>query len=417
MANDLFIKYTEPDAGNPITPCTDYWTSPSLWLSDPPGESGNVVDAGTARVGRRCMINVRVSSKSGTPKAPTRVQLWVCNFTIAVGPAGSVRSLNPANPPAGKIITVNPGPSSAAPGVGAVAWTPTADDLINAPGGAGHLCLAGNAFFASPDSELADGAQITDPTTRLDICGNRHHGQRNIAVQAVNAGGDEMKFRMQAGNPGGKNEKFQFEVAELRPKVLDPTELSHLASTQFAGVLGDIPTGPGHGKSKLPGHLGTGKLKIPHLGTGKLKIPHLGTGKLRIPRSLLRDLQLAQIGQDAPAFPQITDFGDTPEEAFERTLKGTVPILLRAGDRVLLGDRHSAVHPATSGAESFDIASDDGQAGTDLTLALPPGEEQTVTFSATVGAQKPGAVSIFDVTQKAPDGQVLGGARILALAT
>src|SRR5947209_14378940 len=98
MSGSLYVKFSATDTGaRPIVPCgapNIVWENQSLWLSDP--SNGSTL-AG-AKVGKQVNINATVSSESATftPDQNSgffvQVQIWVCDFTLAIGPKGGVAS-------------------------------------------------------------------------------------------------------------------------------------------------------------------------------------------------------------------------------------------------------------------------------------------------------------------------------------
>jgi hypothetical protein len=237
VANDLYIKYHAQDAGvRPIPSCGQNppwpWLATSISMTD---VNGNVLNK--AKVGEACKICVRVDSKESTyPTFPRpKVQVWVCDFTLGVGP-GSVRQYNGSIPEAGisgSVISLTPGAAnsvaSGAPGLAKIDWTPEDGDLrnVNADGEA-HMCIAANVYYEGPDAPGAEGA-VMPPPDFIDVCGNQHHAQLNIAIQP--AGPTITSVPLQVLGPKGGD----FEV-ELRPakafqgRVLGLPELERIAA-------------------------------------------------------------------------------------------------------------------------------------------------------------------------------------------
>jgi hypothetical protein len=236
MANDLYIKYHAQDAGaRPIPTCGQNppwpWLATSITMTDP---AGNLISK--AKVDEACKICVQVDSKESTyPAGPRpRVQVWVCDFTLGVGP-GSVRQYNGSIPEAGltsSVISMTPGAAdsvaSGAPGRAKIDWTPADGDLrnVNADGEA-HMCIAANVYYEGPDAPGAEGAPMPPPDY-VDICGNQHHAQLNIAIQPATV--ITTAVPLQVWGPKGGD----FEV-EIRPakafqgRVLGLQDLERIA--------------------------------------------------------------------------------------------------------------------------------------------------------------------------------------------
>src|SRR4051794_5134152 len=159
----LFIKFRANDTGTrPINPCTGFWESPSLWLT-------GGFDASTAKVDVVNTIHAVVDNMaSGQEKTGVRVQVWVCNYTIGVGPGG----VTPSSPggASGSIRTIGT-IAAGASGEATIDWTPTEDDLVNAADpNSGHVCLGANCYTLT--DAVPEGAQWTPQAGFLDICGN-----------------------------------------------------------------------------------------------------------------------------------------------------------------------------------------------------------------------------------------------------
>jgi hypothetical protein len=228
----LFIKYRQDDTGiRPIKPCADFWVSPSLWLT-------GGLDATTAKVGVVNTIHAVVDNMTDAPqKTGVRVQVWVCNFTIGVGPAavtpsspggasGSIRTIGAVDAGAGGEVTVD--------------WTPTEDDLINSSDpNSGHVCLGANSFTLT--DAAPEGAQWTAQSGFLDICGNQHHAQKNIAVRKV-VPGIKTVFHLKLANPELETRRFVVRVREVvQHEQLGLGEREHLLSGALVEPIGLRP--------------------------------------------------------------------------------------------------------------------------------------------------------------------------------
>jgi hypothetical protein len=224
---DLIIRYRAGDTGvRPIpnscgaNDSPPPWLSDSLWLSTPDG----LTTLPKAKVGQACKINVLLASLNaqftqdpGT--VPLRVQVWVANGWIGVGPVGvpSTSVFAQATPPpvnlAAGVITKN------APDIARVDWTPASTDLdastIDPATGEAHMCIAANVAWLG-SSPASEGALVTSGA--LNICGNQHHGQRNIQIEPGT--GDEARaFRINLSNPGEEEDVFQLLVEERRGRL------------------------------------------------------------------------------------------------------------------------------------------------------------------------------------------------------
>jgi hypothetical protein len=160
----LLIRRDGADAGaRPIDPCTNFWSSPDLFVQG--GPSNTQAQQGVAHT-----IKARVKNISTSAVEDVNVEAWVCDFTAGPLPTGQLT-------PPGRVTGFRPGPLGA--GASAVIdcspkWTPTADQVkMNE----GHLCLAANTWAELPSP---DGAELG--TGLLKICCDSHHGQCNIGL-------------------------------------------------------------------------------------------------------------------------------------------------------------------------------------------------------------------------------------------
>jgi hypothetical protein len=214
----LFIKYQSGDAGvRPINPCTGFWVSPSLWLT-------GGIDATTAQVGVVNTIHAVVDNMaSGQEKTGVRVQVWVCDFTIGVGPA-AVTASSPGGA-AGTIRTIGTVLAGAS-GEATIDWTPTEDDLINNNDPtSGHVCLGANCYTLT--DSVPEGAQWTPMAQFLNICGDQHHAQKNIQVSLL-VPGILTTFYLRVANGLTRPERFNLAVREASLEQLGLAEREHL---------------------------------------------------------------------------------------------------------------------------------------------------------------------------------------------
>jgi hypothetical protein len=244
---DLYIKYQTGDDGTrPINPCTNFWASPSVWITD---SSGNGLNE--ARVGQDNIINVQVDSKSATAKSGVKVQVWVCDFTLGgVGPAAVLVS-GSAGGPSGRTGTVPTGVSSNAPGIAQVHWTPAEADLLNSPEpNKGHLCIGANAYFEGMPPE-----GVIRSSGLLDVCNDQHHGWKNITViKTINL--VEATFSFRVANPAVEVEEFLLTVEELdRELAMGQLEQEQLLTVGFVDLRGGKDGDGGEGEEIPPGCL------------------------------------------------------------------------------------------------------------------------------------------------------------------
>jgi hypothetical protein len=353
MAGDLYIKYQNGDDGTrPINPCTNFWASPSVWLSD---SNGNGINE--AKVGSDNIINVQVDSKSATAKSGVKVQVWVCDFTLGgVGPAAALIS-GSSGGPAGRTGSVSTGVSSNAPGIAQVHWTPIDDpahgisDLINSPEpNKGHVCVGANVYV---EGTAPEGTIKTSGL--LDVCNDQHHAWKNITVVKT-IGLRLVEFSFRVVNPSQEVEEFALAVAELdRELAMGQLEQEQLLTAGFVDLRGGKdPNGDGD-----------------------------GDGDIR---------------------PECLD------EPLERKR------LREGGELVLTGlEEPIPLRPAKDPARAVDVVAEEDR-GRELKLPITPGDRVPVTLRAALGESEAGEVHTFDITQTAGDGRVIGGARVIAVA-
>jgi hypothetical protein len=350
MADVLYIKYQASDNGTrPIDPNANFWTSPSVWLTDANGNGLN----NQAVVGQDNVINVQVDSLSATALSGVKVQVWVDDFTLGgVGPDAVV--IGGTISASGVTSTVPTAVSSSAGGVAQVHWTPNDAYLINSPlMNQGHVCVGANVYVegASPEGAIKTSGL-------LDVLGNQHHAQKNIAViKTVNLRGQKeqlVQFALRAVNTAPQRGEFGIVVTEPDPKVaLGPLEKEQLLTASFV-ELAPVATPVG-------GPVG-----------GPVGRP---------------------VGEPAE--------------------RGR----LRAGGQLVLAGLEQPVvlRPAQQKATALAVIGHVGR-GNAITLAMEPGDRIPVTLQATLGGEV-GDIHVFDITQTAGDGTVVGGARIIAVNT
>jgi hypothetical protein len=272
MPDDLFIQYQSADTGGAIVPCSDYWLSPSIWLS------GDAVDASTARAdaagSRENLINVRVHSTSPNEKT-VQVQVWPCNYLIAAAPGGKLPGV-PLSGFTGEIPSVRQG----VPGQVEIAgWKPKLSDFDPVPGfppppsvGAGlvHICLVANCFTRDIDTGGPDGIEVTSTSSAFLFCMQgleRHHAQKNILVQKVTARAKPMmEMVIGALNPRPDAHDFTVDIADIpgrlsREHLIFLLQGGHVVHARnprpHVGVLPPDEVGPLNGRFALPETDGT----------------------------------------------------------------------------------------------------------------------------------------------------------------
>lgn len=193
----LLIRRDGSDVGNrPIEPCTNYWSSPDLFLQGGPSNT-------QAQAGVDHRIKVRVKNIHSSAVEDVNVEAWVCDFTAGPLPTGQI------DPP-GRVTGFRAGTLGA--GASAVIdcspmWRPTdAQVTINN----GHLCLAANTWADLPQP---DGNELPAGGT-LKVCCDSHHAQTNISLISAPRGAEAtlgMFLRAPEGQP------VLTGILELRP--------------------------------------------------------------------------------------------------------------------------------------------------------------------------------------------------------
>lgn len=302
MPDDLYIQYRNGDSGSAIVPCSDYWVSPSIWLS------GAAVDAGTARAdasgSHDNFVNVKVHSRSRSPKT-VHVQIWPCNFLIAAAPAGRL----PRVPLSGFIGEIA-GVADGSPGeVEIRGWKPRLSDLDAVPGhpappsagpGLAHICLVANCFTRDTEPGGPDGFEITSATQPFGYCAvgaERHHGQKNILVQKLTPeGAPLMELVLGALNPHHDAREFTVDIADVggrlsREHLVFLLQGGHVVHARDPHVHAEVPSpdevGPLNGRFVVPETDGTVVLRRSPFPLRHLELRSDGHGaaklRLRIP--------------------------------------------------------------------------------------------------------------------------------------
>jgi hypothetical protein len=354
MADALYIKYQPGDNGTrPINPCTNFWNSPSIWLTDANGNGLN----NQAAVGQDNVINVQVDSLANVALTAVKVQVWVDDFTLGgVGPDAVV--VNGTITPSGLTSTVPTAVSSNAAGIAQIHWTPNDAYLINSPlPNQGHVCVGANTYVegASPEGAIKTSGL-------LDVCGNQHHGWKNIAVikTTMLQKAQLARFALRVVNVGPERGEFRVGVTELGPELaMGPLEKEQLLTAPFVDLV-------------------------------------------RTPRTAEDEN-----GSDDENDSQNIRPGCLDEPLERKRLR-------QGGQLVLTGlEKPIQLRPAATSATELAVIGQAGR-GKEVKLIIEPGDRVPLTFQATI-AGEPGEVHAFDITQTAGDGRILGGARIIAV--
>jgi hypothetical protein len=169
----LLMRRDGADTGaRPIDPCTNFWSSPDLFVSG--GTSNTQAQQGVVHT-----IRARVKNISTQAVEDVNVEAWVCDYTAGPLPTGQIS-------PPGKVSGFRPGTLGA--GASAVidcspTWTPTAAQVAM---NNGHLCLAANTWAELP---RPDGVELPAAGT-LKICCDSHHAQCNISLVGTGESGE-----------------------------------------------------------------------------------------------------------------------------------------------------------------------------------------------------------------------------------
>jgi hypothetical protein len=195
--SDTYIKYYDnsaSDTDNGTRPIPNCGAGPNYpWMSSSIGfvdTAGNPLPSYLPRLGQPCRIFVRVDSKETVyPPQPPRVkvQIWVCDFTLGVGPASVRQYTGGSFDQAGMTSSVQTQIAAGTPAYAYFPWTPAPGDMRNVnPDGQAHMCIGANVFR---DGEPAPEGPMPPPDV-IDICKNQHHGQRNITILPIMDAGD-----------------------------------------------------------------------------------------------------------------------------------------------------------------------------------------------------------------------------------
>jgi hypothetical protein len=363
---DLFIKWSTanpndtgtrpiPGCGQPNGP--PVWGNASIWMSNP-NTNATLNQAG---VGQQAKINVVVTNKGeSTFQSPDQfgtfltVQVWVCNYAIAVGPNG-------ARPSAGGATGLSSTFTGNLPGNGgqaafSVLWTPDQSDMLNVVNGQGHLCIAANALWegTTPPPE----SQLLPPPGVVSICGDGtqmaggHHGQRNIFIGATAMKIQMMKVQMDVFNLGRARGTFFVEVEEVMGAGAIGTNVKEaLLAERWVTLAGGKP------------------------------------GRPRVKRD--------RLGQ--------------PLEPIERAK-------LRLGGRLVLRKGGKPIRIARTPIEAPALVGKGFEGkGNRVEVTLPPKRSRRLTLELPVANEAPGTAHVFDVRQINPHGVVIGGNRIVTV--
>jgi hypothetical protein len=234
----------------PIEPCTNFWSSPDLWIT-------GGVDRTTAREGAEIVINVRVTNGGSQPLSDINVEAWVCDYTAGALPTGQIV-------PPGRTTGFAPGPLNQGQSTVircAPTWVPThAQAVMNG----GHLCLAANVWSDSP----ADGVELPATGTILPCC-NTHHAQRNIALVALT----EMRIKQGMRLWGAGGQEGQEVLLEFFPvtdeKLFGEGERDLIEHSPWAGRLDPHLADPDGTKIAIAGREVTGRRALLKLSPTK----------------------------------------------------------------------------------------------------------------------------------------------------
>lgn len=363
---DLFIKWSTanpndtgarpiPGCGQPNGP--PVWANASIWMSNP-NTNATLNQAG---VGQQTKINVVVTNKGEmTFSSPDQfgtfltVQVWVCNYTLGVGPGAGARPS--AGGTAGLSSTFTGNLPAGGQAAFSVLWTPDPSDMLNVVNGQGHLCIAANVVWegTAPPPESA----LLPPPNAVSICGDGvanaggHHGQRNIFIGATAMKMEMMKIQMDVFNLDRKEETFVVEVEEV-------------------------------------------------LGAGAIGAA--------VKEALLAERWVALAG-GKPGRPRVKrDRQKQPLEPIERAK-------LRLGGRLVLRKGGKPIRIARTPIEAPVLVGKGFEGkGNRVEVTLPPKRSRRLTLELPIAKEAPGTAHVLDVRQINRHGIVIGGNRIVTV--
>lgn len=362
----LLIKDSPTDAGT--RPFADgdsepYWNSPSIRLV-------GGVDDGTAKVGAQNTIVVTVANISQNPLSDVSVEVWVCDFTMGVSPASSLTSSNPG----GQALTgffSGPLAPGAQHDISTSPWTPVAADAaLNG----GHVCIAANCYADG------DGEPLSAEGNAFQFLCDTHHAQRNIHVAAVAPQMHRFNFRMTVVNPNPR--------------------LGALTHVQLQHVVGLKAVTPG---------LRNWLLNAPDVIYGVVRAP--ATTRLSQPISHELITPAASLATAGPGLPFELAHLTAPAVAAAEITAARNQFLVKVDATHYVPLAFSPILPTSMG-----IAAPGVGKGTLLNFNLKEAQKATMEVDIELSPQaRPGDVHAFDLTQHSPQGDVLGGARIILI--
>jgi hypothetical protein len=364
----LLLKDSATDSGT--RPFADgdnepYWNSPSIRLV-------GGVDDGTAKVGAANTIVITVTNMSqSTTLNNINIEAWVCNFTMGVSPASSLASSNPNGDPMTGFFA-GPLPPGGQHDVSATPWTPTqADAALNG----GHVCIAANCYADN------DGAALGVEGNVFKFLCDTHHGQRNIHVAVVPGGQQHFRFPMQVANPNP------------RLGALTHVMIQHVVGTRaFTDVI----------RGQL--------LATPGVTYGVARRPAVITG---LRSQVINSEVIAPVAKLATAGPGVVhELAHLTPPAVAAAGLAAAPrnqFFLQVAPKQVVPLAFSPLLP-----QAMTISAAGVGAGHMLNFNLAEGHKATMEVDIELPAgARPGDMHAFDLTQHSPQGDVLGGARIV----
>jgi hypothetical protein len=360
---DLFIQWSTAnpvDKGDrPLNPCGPpnyYWANQSIWLTDPNDPNTTL---NQATVGEEIQINVRATNKQSGATFQSdgivgllTMQIWVCDYAIAVGPNGGIASAGGAGGISSqRLTTLVAGGQAAFSG----RWTPAAGDLSihTTSAGEGHVCIAANIIWEG--SPPANESHSFPPPGSLSLCGDGvesvggHHGQRNILIAP--SGTPKMKIEMNVINLGPRTQPFIIQVAEAGGMgALRLAERAALLAEDWVIVVG-----------------------------GKV-------GRVRVRMD-----------------------GDQPLEPYEQAK-------LRLGGRLVLKGSKKPIQIARTPVRNPLLTGKGIKGSGKVEIKVSPKKPERIALEfERPASESPGTVHVFDVTQRDTAGHLLGGSRIMTV--